>query len=724
MFLVILGSLAAAMAIMSQGNLATADSHLRINRSLAAAETGLRFMIFRLNQITTNINTTDGLIDDTNAPGLWTLTRQALLASLQGEVFHNLAEPTEVGTTLNVGPITLGQGQPSFTASFTPHPIGTENYNAAFYQRPPYSDQIPPVSMASPLDSTWIRVAVNASDGPVTRSIQMDFRIERKIKFAVLSKNRVMIGRNVIIDGPIGSRFMDVDLTNGHPVQMVSDFRGLNSSLDADLDMLTDALEQIVVGSVTIGDMDGDNRLNLADPAEYAAMANPEFEDLNDDGYIDEYDYFLKSFDDDGNGQISKTELDVSNNVTTRQLLELIDTFGDPNRPGYGDDVIDNYDRYVKLNGEVSITANLQNWLDGASGGRYQDFFQGPIRPDHGKAPLTFDALDTDVSSFGSSSFDVSSFRQTVDDYGDTLENQATPQAASNPGLDPSLPLMDVSGTHREEVPYGAAHPYDFYDRPVYENMTFTNVIIPEGTNALFSNCTFIGVTFVETAENNDDPDFNFAGIIEADGTLKYPSLVANVDGNDLTNTKSVSNNIRFHSCTFEGAVIGEPPKSFTHVRNKIAFTGNTNFDVDGSPTLSDEQKSLYKRSAILTPHYSVEIGSFLDPSSANEKVYLSGTIVAGVLDIRGQAEINGTLLTTFEPQRNVAPVVGDTTPQFNTTLGYFPSSAGDLEAELPPEGAGMIQIRYDPTLGLPDGINGPIDITPITSTYVEGHSY
>ena len=50
MFLVIFGSLAAAMAIVSQGNLHTADTHLQVNRSLAASETGMRLMMHRLSQ--------------------------------------------------------------------------------------------------------------------------------------------------------------------------------------------------------------------------------------------------------------------------------------------------------------------------------------------------------------------------------------------------------------------------------------------------------------------------------------------------------------------------------------------------------------------------------------------------------------------------------------------------------------------------------------------------
>ncbi|HEX7010414.1 MAG TPA: hypothetical protein VF184_10555, partial [Phycisphaeraceae bacterium] len=103
------------------------------------------------------------------------------------------------------------------------------------------------------------------------------------------------------------------------------------------------------------------------------------------------------------------------------------------------------------------------------------------------------------------------------------------------------------------------------------------------------------------------------------------------------------------------------------------------------------------------------------------EAVELSGTIVAGVIDMRGQVEVNGTILTTFEPKSNTGPVLGQTSPQFNTTLGYFPSDAGDLEAELPVTGVGMIKVRYDPTLPLPDGVLGPIQIEPVIATYFEG---
>jgi len=732
MYLVIFGSLATAMAIVSQGNLATADAHRKMSRSLAAAETGMWYINWRLRQVTAAVLTTDGLIDGSpggNAEALWDTTRQDLFNSFVLDSHHHWQPPTFFGVggqSLQVGPISAGaidpanlpvqsldQMMPYFTATFQPHPIATEDYDAPYYQRPPYSDMTPAVSNATPLDATWVRIRVDGVDGQngsdVTRSIQMDFKLDKKIRFALLSRSRVMIGRNVMIDGPVGSRFLDTQLANGHPIQMESDFRGLSSTLDAELDSL--------IGTLITNDLDGDNRINLANTSETTGIVNPTQFDKNGDGYIDGYDFFLEEYDLNADGQITAIELDTASDVNRAQLLELIDTFGDPTRVGYDDGIIDDHDRYAKIRGEVKILATMAAWNAGAAGGAYQDFFQGPIHPTFGDNPLTFSASDTAVHDFQPSDFDVSSFATMAS--GD-LAAQAATQATLYDPADPSSP-QPLGASSFEEVPYGAAHPYDYYNRPVYENMTFTDVTIPEGNNALFVNCTFVGATFVETNTANTDPNYNFTGMLEADGTQKYPGMVSDVNGADVPDTKTISNNVRFDGCTFEGAVISDAPSEFTHVRNKIAFTGQTQFIIDNSTNLNASEKALFKRSTILAPHYSIEMGTFINPSLTTETVELSGTIVAGVLDARGQINLVGTIMTTFEPQSDTGPVVGPTSPQFNTTLGYFPSAAGDLEAELPTNGMGVIHIRYDPDLALPDGILGPIEIVPNVATYFEG---
>lgn len=726
MFLVIFSSLAVAMAIVSQGNLYTADSQMRINRAQAAAETGLRLIEARINTEALAITTRDGVIDASNGAAMWDQMRARLLASCSNEL-HNLAEPYEFvapyysvpasgGAGLRIGPIAVGPGEPTFTVYFIPHPIAGEDYASAYYQRPPYSQMSPPVSALSPLDASWVRVQVVGSDGPsarpIRRAIQMDFHLAKRIRFAVLSKSRVMVGRNVLVEGPIGSRFMETHLDHGHPVQIESDFRGLQTDLDNELDAL--------VGTLVTNDQDGDNRLNIQNPAEVDGLTDPTSLDTSGDGYIDDYDFFQAAFDSNADGAITQSELETGGLSATQaaQLVQLIDTFGHPERAGYNDGAIDADDRYAKVRGQIAVRADLQGWLDGAAGGAYQDHLQGPILADHGEDPLTFDAPDAMVHEYTPADFDTSHYRALA--TGDLAAQAAAAVAGGAPG-DPEAPRIDLTG-QRESVPYGAAHPYDYYDRPVYENITFQNVTIPKGTNALFKNCKFIGVTFVDTEVQNTDPMYNYAGMQESDGAQKHPDKKVTIPGyaDPIADTKTISNNIRFDGCTFEGSVVSPAAQEYTHVRNKIAFTGTTRFEVDDSTSLTPEEKRLYKRSAMLLPSYSVELGTFLDPAAASETVRLTGTIVAGIIDMRGQVQIEGTILTTFEPQSDTGPVLGQTSPNFNTTLGYFPSTGGDLEAELPGAALGVIQLRYNEDIPLPDGILGPIEMRPVAATYFE----
>ncbi len=724
MFLVIFSSLAAAMAIVAQGNLSTAEAHLRINRSMAGAETGMQFVIYRLNEVTANVQTRAGLVDDGLAQLLWydpanpqNGVRTQLFNSFAGE-FHNIQEPQIVGDTLQIGPIAVGPNEPTFVAYLTPHPLSGENYDSDLYQRAPYSLMDPPVSNSSPLDATWVRVKVICTDGPagheIKRAIQMDFKMAKKIRYAILSKSRVMIGRNVMIDGPIGSRFTETHLPNGHPIQMVSDFAGINSNLDGQL--------QILVNTLHTNDVDHDNRLAVASPSEMSGISNPGQYDKDGDGYIDEYDFFLAEFDNNADGAVTSIELDVANDINRAQLMELIDTFGDPARPGYNDGVIDDNDMYAKVRGDIKITALHNDWESGAAGGVIQDHFRGPIQPGHHDDAVTFGADPHAVHDFAPGDFNVQQMKNiAVND----LAAQAASEAAKHNPNDPTSP-QPLGTTTREEVPFGAAHPYDYYERPVYENMTFRNVRIPKGSNALFKNCRFIGCTFVESAQDNDDPMFNYAGMEEPNGTPKHLDKKAQVYNpgtgqiETISDTKTVSNNVRFHGCTFEGAIATDAPDEFTHVRNKLSFTGTTRFKVDDSQELTDDEKQLYRRSTILAPHYSVDMGTFIAPFDSTETVELSGTIVAGIVDMRGQVKVNGSVVTTFEPKSDTGPVIGPTSPQFNTTLGYFPSSAGDMESELPLNGVGVIQVRYDPNIPLPDGILGPIEVAPEVATYTE----
>lgn len=745
MFLVIFGSLAAAMAIVSQGNLHTADTHIKVNRSLAASETGMRMMMYRLSQATETVLTRSGTVWDPtastyittlnssdlsgdasgmpvdvlmgHADAIWNEVAATLATEFAGEL-HNQQEPYIDGDgVLHVGPIAVGPNAPSFTATFTPHPIAGEDYGSDYYSRPPYTDL--GVTAANPLDARFVRVTIEAYDGVigsrVHRSVSMDFQLVKRIEYAVLSRSRVMLGRNVMIEGRVGSTFSETDLTNGHPLQIASDFYGIDPALDAQLDAL--------LGSIIEDDQDGDNRLSIYNSAEVADYNDPASYDTDNDGFITEFDFFLTHFDTSSSpGQITISELEAEmDNLDAQQLMMLIDTFGSPNRAGYNDGVIDEFDRYAKVRGEVHIAADLAGWEAGAASGTgsYQDFLQGPIVPGNNEVPLTFDSTETGDYELSPEQFDVSSF-EAIADSGSSFAAQAQSNADSHDPADPDSP-QPLGTVQLEEVPFGATYPYDYYERPVYRNMTFRNVKIPKGTNALFENCRFIGVTFIETELDNSDPDYNYAGMQNSSGDQKHPDRFVTIDGTDVYDTKTVANNIRFHNCTFEGGVVTDVPSEYTHVRNKVTFTGNSGFDIDSSTQLSDDEKLLYKRSSLMAPQYSIEMGTFVNPYDSTEAIELSGTIVAGLIDMRGQINIDGQLLTTFEPVSNTGPVIGETSPQFNTTLGYFGAADGDLETEVPENGLGVIHVRYNKDLPLPDGILGPVQAVPLWGTYFEG---
>jgi hypothetical protein len=95
-------------------------------------------------------------------------------------------------------------------------------------------------------------------------------------------------------------------------------------------------------------------------------------------------------------------------------------------------------------------------------------------------------------------------------------------------------------------------------------------------------------------------------------------------------------------------------------------------------------------------------------------------------MDIRGTADVTGTLLMTFRPVPGQGPLHYNGQPEaFNTTLGYFGSLDGDGEGALPGSasftGFGEIRLRYDPDAKLPDGIPWPASVEPVADSYREG---
>ena len=670
----------------------------------------------------------------------------------------------------------------------TPHPLPEElqpsslGYDDPYYDRKPFGEALTPTEeiekrelgldfvvgnfdpapdldpVIAPLDARFIRVTVTAIDdagnpeggSAVSRSISQDFRIDKRIPYAILSNSRLMLGRNVSVRGNVASRFTDVSETNGHPIQVQSDFENLLPALDTDLEAFFDA-----VGDPAV-DGDGDNRLNIENSVEAAAVpgGNAADLDLDLDGYVTEFDYVLRNFDADVNGTIVRSEFidavvaEGRDEETAGQLFDLLDTAGDDRRVGYQDGELNGNDLISKIQGAVSSLIDQGEWQGGFDVWRdaaarrpsFKSDLQGTIDPGFGETSLNLGDQQLAVYDIDQTAFDTSVFADIARNNGDTLPvpsplGSGVPSGFSSvDGEVSEYEGPDVSGP--AETPFRAQNPYDRYFRPVYRNVVFEDLFIPKGANPRFDNCVFRGVTYIEIEEFNSDPEFNRAGMQEPGATfqfpvLKFPQLDISVPGGPNagthSDTKPLGNNVHFHDCVFQGSIasgtdVGRQPLAYTHVRNKVTFTGRTRFDHDAET--DPERRRFFERSSLLLPHISVEVGSFVEGLASTENVELTGAIVAGIIDMRGQVSIRGTLISTFEPIDGVAPVEEGNTPNFNVTLGFFSQEAGDLESgsgDRSGGGLGRISIVYDPSLALPDGIDSPIEVMPVQGTYFEG---
>lgn len=769
MFLVVFSSLAAAMAVVAQGNLRTADSALKVSRAMSAAETGLVFASRRLSIEGRRFVVDKGVVTPAFAEDLWLGTYNEAVDGavvilpptgyVVGTPPAGMAHAVRDAHLADAHSIVVEAGDSSLpelntaTGTLRVRPIRLEEGDGTAYFRLRYEL----------VDGeSAIRVTSIGVDADITRTLQMDFKIEKRIEYAIISPNRIMIGKNVRVEGPLGSRYGmipgELDSPNGDPLVMRSDFYNLDKpTLDANLDTF---FAQLVAF-----DVDGDGRLRPNHPTEQTGLVgHPALQDYNGDEYVDEMDLFMAAFDDNNDQRVVYDAAraaaaglgGLSEEFTVDpQLGRLIDlAFPDRNGDGivnhldtalgYNNGVIDSNDLYAKVHGRLMFAVQRDAW-DTANGASYQTVVHGPIRPNKDQAAVTFEASSEELREITTDMFGAS--QNWFDLESQTGSTFAVQVANNNPAANYTAP----GPLTWEDVPFGSnaagAAAYDWYQRPQYRNMTFTNLRIPVGTNALFENCTFKGVTYIETEPNCTHYNWNYAGartrVESPPGSgiylyvLKFAGQDAELNGNPVADTKPHSNNIRFHNCTFLGTVSGLKPNEYTHWRNKVQYTGNTRFYIDTededlatqpdaatlighlagmSPTAIDEME----KSSILLPGWSVDVGSFTNEAP---KVKLKGVIIAGILDARGTVDVHGTMLMTYRPVEGEGPLYyGGMMDAFNTTIGYFPVTDGDGEGTEPLPGAfGEITLRYNPDAKLPDGIPWPVRVVADPLTYNEG---
>ncbi|CAN5762788.1 hypothetical protein BH11PLA1_BH11PLA1_22140 [soil metagenome] len=524
----------------------------------------------------------------------------------------------------------------------------------------------------------------------------------------------------------------------------------------------------------------------------------------------------------------------VDNNRITAASA-LLDS--DDQRLGFRDGVIDYRDQYAKVRGRLVFKTAQSAWAT-ARGGSMAPLVRGTIVPTAGQSAETFGADADSLPDISDSTF--TGARNALTDLADgaSFDQQVATQLgistvalvsyveAKNSATQPRYFRGDLAdatayaltGQHLwEKMPFNSPAASDYYVRPRYENMVFKNVKIPRGTNALFVRCQFIGVTHVQLYLDNTNPLWNLYGSLKWDTSLGKP--VANpqpmdksdfaryttgniadgpanysdfpnppvINGATVTgaarDTKKYSNNLRFHDSLIVGSIATDTPAAFTHVRNKLQFTGSTRFTQtnpnSAAAGLNPDPQDMGEiaKSSLMAPNYSVDIGQFNSPTDSSteagmgtsQNVQLKGTIVAGTFDARGNTTIDGSLLMTYKPVYGAGPMLQNgqavgNPANFNVTLGYFGSADGDQESldpatlpivagkkivgwdldndglpdlgptqtptaaqisagarAIPFYGYGRVRLKWNPKLPMPDGIMLPLSVITVPGSYKEG---
>jgi len=254
-----------------------------------------------------------------------------------------------------------------------------------------------------------------------------------------------------------------------------------------------------------------------------------------------------------------------------------------------------------------------------------------------------------------------------IDDYNTDMYNSGLANIPSCPTSQREVEYFPhASGNYnypRDGTPYYTSNLK--LTRHVYENQNFTNARLPDNYNALFRNCTFDGVLYIDCYKN----------------------------------TSSYYNNVRFEDCTFNGTIITDVPQILKWKQNCLYFTGSAAFD----------NQSGIEEATILAPHFNVNLGN-TNPEQSDNNV-ITGAIVGGIVDVRGNAQIYGTIISMCDTTQWTSGYV--------TNIGATLDDGGSETTEL--GDIGVISITPEEDQMLPSGITSPIVIKAVQSTYSEG---
>jgi len=235
----------------------------------------------------------------------------------------------------------------------------------------------------------------------------------------------------------------------------------------------------------------------------------------------------------------------------------------------------------------------------------------------------------------------------TADDFDTSMYAKETSVLSSGHTYNQKEYYPHAPGSYTTPLPMSVE-----LNRTVYENITIDEKRSIAG-NALFKNCVFEGVFYIGTTD----------GI----GT----------------------NNVRFENCTFNGPIVtGVPPKFGPEdwKKNALYFTGDCVFN-----------NTTMEEATILAPNYNVDIGNGTGTST------LTGLVLGGVVDVGGDATVDGTIVSMADPLE-----LGEYAGMIDTTIGTSD------------QGTHNIGVTPSPDRLLPMGISMKILIIRDGNSFVE----
>ena len=340
----------------------------------------------------------------------------------------------------------------------------------------------------------------------------------------------------------------------------------------------------------------------------------------------------------------------LSKDTVDSRSWDLETTDSDDNAMfGYGVDVYDAEGNPVT---DSYGTADEEGYLVDTSGNPVYDVDGNPVPVDYSNRIIS---SDDEIQGYHENvNYDVA--KNNIDTYLDidSYDTDLYKDRVMNSG-NGDIPASSTVVT--EYFPHGPDG-YDDYKsgsrtvyRQVYENMTFSDVRLPDNRNALFKNCTFENVLYIDC----------------------YKS------------TSSYYNNVRFEDCNFNGVIVTDTPDELKWQYNALYFTGSANFN-----NTSDIQEA-----TILAPHFNVNLGDANNGEVESDENVITGAVVGGIVDIRGNAQIYGTVISMCD--------TSNWTSGYVTNIGATLNDGGSETTSI--EDIGTIEITPDKEQSLFPGL-------------------